>query len=117
MQLSTKPTGWFHVGWSEVPAGLAMTVLRTPGGTNLKLVRDTGQPTPPSATRSITVRTGCTYLTFLVADVAATRDALVALGGTVLSDPSLAKVAAFVSDPDGNLVELFRAPRPSPEAG
>lgn len=79
-------------------------------------MRAAGKVALPSATPSITARTGCTYLTFRVADVAATRDVLIGLGGTALSDPSLEKVAAFVADPEGNLVELFRAPRQSPEA-
>ena len=96
-----------------VPSGMQMTLLLTPGGMRLKLVRAAGQEAPSVAVRSITARTGVTYLTFQVRDVPSTRDGLVALGGTALSDPSLEKVAAFVADPEGNLVELLRAPKDS----
>lgn len=94
-----------------VPSGMQMTVLLTPGGLRLKLVRAAGQRAPVAEVRSITARTGVTYLTFRVRDVPGTRDALVARGGTALSDPSLEKVAAVVADPEGNLVELLRAPK------
>ena len=96
-----------------VPSGMQMTVLLTPGGLRLKLVRAAGQRAPAAEVRSITARTGVTYLTFRVRDVPGTRDALVALGGSVLSDASLEKVAAVVADPEGNLVELLRAPKES----
>jgi catechol 2,3-dioxygenase-like lactoylglutathione lyase family enzyme len=96
-----------------VPSGTEMTVLLPPRGPKLKLVRVAGQVAPSVPTPSITARTGGTYLTFQVADVPGTRDALVALGGTALSDPSLEKAAAFVADPEGNLVELLRPPRPA----
>jgi catechol 2,3-dioxygenase-like lactoylglutathione lyase family enzyme len=94
-----------------VPDGLAMTVLTTPSGAKVKFVRSPRQPATSSSTATITGRTGITYMTFYVTDVVATRDALVRLGGASLTEPELERAVAFVSDPEGNLVELLRRPR------
>jgi catechol 2,3-dioxygenase-like lactoylglutathione lyase family enzyme len=58
---------------------------------------------------------GFTHLSFRVNDVGATLAALREAGGTVLEDtvirfPGTGPVAAFVSDPDGVLIELVDAP-------
>jgi catechol 2,3-dioxygenase-like lactoylglutathione lyase family enzyme len=95
-----------------VPDGLDMTVLITPQGTRIKLVRSPRQdPEQQERASSITGRTGVTYLTFYVDNVALTGANLVQLGGVLVSDPDLARMVAIVADPEGNIVELIRRPR------
>jgi catechol 2,3-dioxygenase-like lactoylglutathione lyase family enzyme len=95
-----------------VPDGLDMTVLTTPQGLRIKLVRSPRRdPEQLAPATSITGHTGVTYLTFYVDNVASTRTTLVQLGGVALSDSDLERMVAIVADPEGNLVELIRRPR------
>lgn len=58
---------------------------------------------------------GLTHLSFRVADLRATLEALRAAGTTVLDDtvlefPDFGAAACFVRDPDGQLIELVQSP-------
>ena len=60
-------------------------------------------------------RLGLTHLSFNVNDMQGLSDAIVAAGGSVLSETQLGDfgdpvVALFVTDPDGTLIELIESP-------
>ena len=83
-------------------------------GFRLELLQFASPPGPPARERPMN-EPGLTHLSFRVADLEATLAALAAAGGrvldeTVLSFPEWQSGAAFVCDPDGQLLELVQAP-------
>jgi lactoylglutathione lyase len=96
------------------PAGLGgatvVVWLLTPYGERIKLIRPDAPAAVPVPPGAITQRRGIGYLTFYVDDAEAALVRLRAAGAVVLSDPPLVqahgKRIAFVTDPEGNVVEL-----------
>jgi catechol 2,3-dioxygenase-like lactoylglutathione lyase family enzyme len=83
-------------------------------GVRIELLRFASPPAPPPRTRAMHEH-GLTHLSFRVADLDATLAALRAAGEHVLDDsviriPAFEAAACFVSDPDGQLIELVQAP-------
>jgi catechol 2,3-dioxygenase-like lactoylglutathione lyase family enzyme len=83
-------------------------------GVRIELLRFASPPAPPPRTRAMHEH-GLTHLSFRVADLDATLAALRAAGESVLDDsviriPAFEAAACFVSDPDGQLIELVQAP-------
>jgi glyoxylase I family protein len=83
-------------------------------GVRLELLRFDAPPAPPRHER-VLHEPGLTHLSFRVDDLEATLAALRADGQTVLEDtvlsfPEWQSGAAFVRDPDGQLIELVQAP-------
>lgn len=83
-------------------------------GVRIELLRFASPPAPPPRERAMHER-GLTHLSFRVADLGATLAALRAAGERVLEEtvvqfPEFQAGAAFVTDPDGQLIELVQAP-------
>jgi catechol 2,3-dioxygenase-like lactoylglutathione lyase family enzyme len=83
-------------------------------GVRIELLRYASPPAPPTRTRTMHEH-GLTHLSFRVADLEATVDALRAAGVRVLDEtiirlPEFQSAACFVTDPDGQLIELVQAP-------
>ena len=83
-------------------------------GVRIELLAFASPPAPPARTRAMHEH-GLTHLSFRVADLDATLAALRAAGERVLEDtvirfPEFQSAACFVSDPDGQLIELVQAP-------
>jgi glyoxylase I family protein len=83
-------------------------------GVRIELLRFASPPAPPPRERALHER-GLTHLSFRVADLSATLAALRAAGERVLEEtvvlfPEFQAGAAFVTDPDGQLIELVQAP-------
>jgi catechol 2,3-dioxygenase-like lactoylglutathione lyase family enzyme len=83
-------------------------------GVRLELLRFAAPPAPPPRTRSMDEQ-GLTHLSFRVADLEATLTALRAAGARVLEEtviriPEAGVAACFVTDPDGQLIELVQSP-------
>jgi len=83
-------------------------------GVRLELLRFDAPPPPPPHER-VLHEPGLTHLSFRVDDLDAALAALRAAGETVLEDtvlsfPEWRSGAAFVRDPDGQLIELVQAP-------
>jgi len=86
----------------------------TRDGVRIELLRFASPPAPPPRSRTMHER-GLTHLSFRVADLDATLDALRAAGERVLDEtiiriPDFQAAACFVVDPDGQLIELVQAP-------
>ena len=89
-------------------------VYLTRDGVRLELLRFASPPAPPARERMMHER-GLTHLSFRVADLDATLDALRAAGERVIEEtiirfPEFGAAAAFIVDPDGQLIELVQAP-------
>jgi catechol 2,3-dioxygenase-like lactoylglutathione lyase family enzyme len=89
-------------------------VYLTRDGVRIELLRFASPPAPPSRARTMH-EPGLTHLSFRVADLDATLDALRAAGERVLDEtiiriPDFKAAACFVVDPDGQLIELVQAP-------
>jgi catechol 2,3-dioxygenase-like lactoylglutathione lyase family enzyme len=72
-------------------------------------------PTAPARRERAMNEVGLTHLSFRVADFDAALAAVRAAGGGVLDDtvirfPEMQVAAGFVTDPDGQLIELVQAP-------
>lgn len=83
-------------------------------GVRLELLHYQRPPAPPPRTRAMH-EPGLTHLSFRVADLDATLDALRAAGERVLEEtvirfPEWQSAACMVVDPDGQLIELVQAP-------
>lgn len=83
-------------------------------GVRIELLQFVSPPGPPARERPMH-EPGLTHLSFRVADLRATLEALRAAGGrvleeTVLEFPEMGAGAAFVTDPDGQLIELVQRP-------
>jgi len=83
-------------------------------GVRIELLRFASPPAPPPRTRAMH-EYGLTHLSFRVADLDATLVALRDAGERVLEEtviriPEFQAAAAFVVDPDGQLIELVQAP-------
>lgn len=83
-------------------------------GVRIELLHFASPPGPPARERPMH-EPGLTHLSFRVADLRATLDALRAAGArvleeTVLEFPEVGAGAAFVADPDGQLIELVQRP-------
>ncbi|MCW5893105.1 MAG: VOC family protein [bacterium] len=83
-------------------------------GVRLELLQFASPPPPPPRERTMH-EPGLTHLSFRVADLPATLAALRAAGERVLEEtvihfPEWQSGAAFVLDPDGQLIELVQAP-------
>lgn len=108
-----------------VVGGPADTLLRL-RGTDLRaiyLVRDGvriellhfASPPAPARRERVMNEPGLTHLSFRTADLDAALAAVRAHGGRVLEDtvvrfPEFQSAAGFVTDPDGQLIELLQAP-------
>jgi lactoylglutathione lyase len=96
----------------EPPVGLSAVYLRR-GDFQLELLAFDRPGNPPYRPRRLN-EPGLTHLSISVEDLDATVDRVEALGGEVVT--RLAGSAAFVRDPDGQLLELlpmsFRRARP-----
>ena len=84
-------------------------------GLRLELLHFAAPPAPDVAHVRVMHEPGLTHLSFRVTDLTATLVALRAAGAeilddTVLSFPEWQSGAAFVRDPDGQLIELVEAP-------
>ena len=89
------------------PVGLKAIYL-TLGNFVLELLHFDREGNDPERRRSFT-EPGLTHLSFNVADLAATRAAVVEHGGSVLDETELSGVAVLIRDPDGQLLELIQA--------
>ena len=92
----------------ERPVGLTAVYL-TRGEFVLELLHYDRPGNPPGRDRPMN-EPGLTHLSLTTDDLATTRAAVAALGGTELDDTDVG-VAVMVRDPDGQLLELL-APRP-----
>lgn len=97
----------------DPPVGLSATYLRK-GDFQLELLAFDRPGNPPFRARTLD-EPGLTHLSVSVADLDATLERVSALGGEVVT--RLPGAAAFVRDPDGQLLELlplsYRHPRPA----
>jgi catechol 2,3-dioxygenase-like lactoylglutathione lyase family enzyme len=89
-------------------------VYLTRDGVRIELLRFATPAAPPARARVMHER-GLTHLSFRVPDLDATLDALRAAGERVLEEtiirfPEFGAAAAFIADPDGQLIELVQAP-------
>jgi catechol 2,3-dioxygenase-like lactoylglutathione lyase family enzyme len=89
-------------------------VYLTRDGVRIELLRFASPPAPPPRERAMHEH-GLTHLSFRVADLDASLAALRAAGERVLDDtiiriPAVGSAAAFVVDPDGQLIELVQSP-------
>jgi lactoylglutathione lyase len=89
-------------------------VYLTRDGVRIELLRLASPPAPPRRERAMN-EPGLTHLSFRVADLDAVLDGLRAAGERVLEEtvirfPEFESAAAFVVDPDGQLIELVQAP-------
>ena len=83
-------------------------------GVRLELLRFADPPAPAPRSRTMHEH-GLTHLSFRVADLDATLAALRAAGAQVLEEtvirmPAFQSAACFITDPDGQLIELVQAP-------
>jgi glyoxylase I family protein len=83
-------------------------------GVRLELLHFASPPAPTPRTRTMHER-GLTHLSFRVADLDATLTALRAANANVLDDtiirmPTFGAAACFITDPDGQLIELVQSP-------
>ena len=93
----------------QVPAPVGLTaVYLTRGDFVLELLHFDRDGNAPERPRSFT-EPGLTHLSFNVADLATTVQAVRDHGGTVLDDTELHGVAVMIRDPDGQLLELLQA--------
>jgi glyoxylase I family protein len=84
-------------------------------GVRIELLHYASPPRKPAPRPREMNDLGLTHLSFRVADLDATLAALRAAGATVLEEtiiriPGFEAAAAFVTDPDGTLIELVQAP-------
>jgi catechol 2,3-dioxygenase-like lactoylglutathione lyase family enzyme len=93
----------------EAPVGLSAVYLERDGFV-LELLHFDRPGNPPARERPFT-EPGLTHLSFTVDDLDGACARVAELGGEVLDDTNLG-VAVMVRDPDGQLVELLRAPAP-----
>lgn len=117
--------GFAHEAEVEVAGEPTDTLLRLRGtqlravflvrdGVRVELLAFASPPGPPARTRPMH-EPGLTHLSFRVDDLDATLAALRAAGERVLEDtvirfPEWQAGAAFVTDPDGQLIELVQRP-------
>ena len=83
-------------------------------GVRIELLHFASPPAPPARERTMHER-GLTHLSFRVADLDATLEALRAAGDRILEEtiirfPEFGAAAAFIRDPDGQLIELVQSP-------
>lgn len=83
-------------------------------GVRIELLHFATPPAPPRRDRVMN-EPGLTHLSFRVADLDAVLDGLRAAGERVVEEsvirfPEFQSAAAFVVDPDGQLIELVQAP-------
>jgi catechol 2,3-dioxygenase-like lactoylglutathione lyase family enzyme len=83
-------------------------------GVRIELLHFASPPAPPPRTRAMHEH-GLTHLSFRVTDLEATLAALRAAGERVLEEtiirfPEFGSAACFITDPDGQLIELVQAP-------
>lgn len=89
-------------------------VYLTRDGVRIELLAFKSPAAPPPRTRAMHER-GLTHLSFRVADLDATIGGLRAAGERVLDEtiirfPDFGVAACFVTDPDGQLIELVQSP-------
>lgn len=103
LELPDQPSG--RVLRLPSPLGLTACYLRG-GGIVLELLHFAGEGARSERSRSRPMNEiGLTHLSFSVLDVAATCELVTRFGGLVLEDTNMG-TAIFVSDPDGQLIEL-----------
>lgn len=83
-------------------------------GVRIELLHFASPPAPPPRARVMN-EPGLTHLSFRVADLDATLAALRGTGERILEEtiirfPEFGAAACFVTDPDGQLIELVQAP-------
>ena len=86
----------------------------TRDGVRIELLHFASPPAPPRPDRPLNQH-GLTHLSFRVADMDAVLGALRAAGERVLEEtvlrfPEWRSAACFITDPDGQLIELVQAP-------
>jgi glyoxylase I family protein len=86
----------------------------TRDGVRIELLHFASPPAPPRPERPLN-QYGLTHLSFRVADMDAVLGALRAAGERVLDEtvlrfPEWQSAACFITDPDGQLIELVQAP-------
>ena len=117
--------GFAYVSELEVAGEPSDSLLRLRGvklravylerdGVRIELLHYASPPRQPPTRERAMNDLGFTHLSFRVTDVDGTLAALRAAGGTVLDDtviriPGSDPVAAFLTDPDGVLIELVHA--------
>ncbi len=89
-------------------------VYLTRDGVRIELLHFATPPAPPRRERTMN-ELGLTHLSFRVQELDTVLDGLRAAGERVLEDtvirfPEFESAAAFVADPDGQLIELVQAP-------
>jgi catechol 2,3-dioxygenase-like lactoylglutathione lyase family enzyme len=89
-------------------------VYLTRDGVRIELLHFASPPAPPARARTMHER-GLTHLSFRVADLDATLTALRATGERILEEtiirfPDFGAAACFITDPDGQLIELVQSP-------
>jgi len=102
----------------SAPPGLAadgyrIVRLETDDGHRVKLVQPNRAAQPAAARRFVLDRQGFAFLTFLIADVAATRDALAAAGAEIMGEGKVFEIRDgvhifFARDPEGNCLEFVQ---------
>lgn len=96
----------FERSWSFETDGVENVYVAGDAG-ELQLRHDPDRTTPIAPSRADT-----DHVAFVVEDVAATVEAAVAAGGSVVVDPHVVEAAdaeaAFVEDPDGHTLEFLR---------
>lgn len=94
-------------------AGYTAVRLQTPYGERIKLLAPAQAPAPEAAPAYILDKANATYLTFIVADIQAVVDKLLAAGVEFLTGPQRVEVRpgtylAFCRDPEGNVLEIVQ---------
>ncbi len=92
-------------------AGIRTAIIRSLSGLKIELIERTGStPHAPRGPHEQTEMQGFTHLALRVDDLRETVRAVSAAGGTLISAPATAQRPgvqfAYVSDPEGNLLEL-----------
>ena len=93
--------------------GYTVVRLQTQKGERIKLLCPDRLPEAKAETGLILERAGSSYLTFIVDDLQALLDRLVAHGAESMTGPSAIEVRpgtwlAFVSDPEGHILEVVQ---------
>lgn len=93
--------------------GYTVIRLQTQTGERIKLIAPDRVPEAQKQDGLILERAGASYLTFIVDDLKALLDRLVAHGATSMTGPERIEVRpgvwlAFVTDPEGHIVEVVQ---------
>jgi catechol 2,3-dioxygenase-like lactoylglutathione lyase family enzyme len=117
--------GFAYVSELEVAGEPSDSLLRLRGvrlravylerdGVRIELLHYAAPPRQPAPRARVMNDLGLTHLSFRVSDLEGTLETLRAAGATILDDtvvrvPGIGALAAFLTDPDGVLIELVNA--------